>query len=525
MAEEEDAEKGGNFNKVTSEPREVIISKIDTGFGFNVRGQITEGGQMKSINGELYAPLQHVSAVLGGGAAEQAGLLVGDRILAVNGEDVEGATHKTVVDCIRSGGDKLQLLVIAAPQDVPVLRDSYHSDDSNDLNYDYTERRTLPISIPDYQTIDSGTDKFVVYNIYMSGKLLCSKRYSQFVDLHNSLKKQFLDFIFPKLPGKWPFSMSDQQLDNRRRGLETYIEKVSAIKVIAEHRYMQEFLASDEEPEALNQNGRVVQHLTKPNSKPEIRIQLPDRSICTVCVSPDSTAQQVYSLVTQKMDISEETAMAFSLFQLLEDKFIRLLLPDERVHEIYIENYTNGEVTCIVMKRWMFNTKLESRLCRDETALSYMFWEGADAVARGFIQVDEHNFELKALRDSAKADKEKQIQYLKVIRKLPGYGEIVFPFCKCDARKDGFVVISVGFRNLKLHACDNNGALEGNVIEFHWSNITTHDISHDLSSFYFQYEREGKKPRTIKVFTPHYVFLKSCIDKALEEINTVTAEF
>lgn len=83
MAEGEDAEKGGNFTKVTSEPREVIISKIETGFGFNVRGQITEGGQMKSINGELYAPLQHVSAVLGGGAAEQAGLLVGDRILAV----------------------------------------------------------------------------------------------------------------------------------------------------------------------------------------------------------------------------------------------------------------------------------------------------------------------------------------------------------------------------------------------------------------------------------------------------------
>lgn len=64
-------------------PRDVLIEKNENGFGFNVRGQVTEGGQLKSINGELYAPLQHVSAVLRGGAAETAGVIVGDRILAV----------------------------------------------------------------------------------------------------------------------------------------------------------------------------------------------------------------------------------------------------------------------------------------------------------------------------------------------------------------------------------------------------------------------------------------------------------
>lgn len=68
---------------VSSGPRDVIIEKNENGFGFNVRGQVTEGGQLKSINGELYAPLQHVSAVLRGGAAEGAGVIVGDRILAV----------------------------------------------------------------------------------------------------------------------------------------------------------------------------------------------------------------------------------------------------------------------------------------------------------------------------------------------------------------------------------------------------------------------------------------------------------
>ena len=73
-----------NFIKSGSTgPRVVNIYKTETGFGFNVRGQVSEGGQLRSINGELYAPLQHVSAVLEGGAAEKAGIRKGDRILEV----------------------------------------------------------------------------------------------------------------------------------------------------------------------------------------------------------------------------------------------------------------------------------------------------------------------------------------------------------------------------------------------------------------------------------------------------------
>jgi sorting nexin-27 len=64
-------------------PRVVKIYKSETGFGFNVRGQVSEGGQLRSINGELYAPLQHVSAVLEGGAAEVSGVKKGDRIIEV----------------------------------------------------------------------------------------------------------------------------------------------------------------------------------------------------------------------------------------------------------------------------------------------------------------------------------------------------------------------------------------------------------------------------------------------------------
>lgn len=72
-----------NLNKIPTGPRKIHIKKSETGFGFNVRGQVSEGGQLKFYNGEFYAPLQQVSAVLTGGAAEKAGLFKGDRILEV----------------------------------------------------------------------------------------------------------------------------------------------------------------------------------------------------------------------------------------------------------------------------------------------------------------------------------------------------------------------------------------------------------------------------------------------------------
>lgn len=64
-----------------------------------------------------------------------------------------------------------------------------------------------------------------VYNVYMAGRQLCSKRYREFAILHQNLKREFASFTFPRLPGKWPFSLSEQQLDARRRGLEEYLEK------------------------------------------------------------------------------------------------------------------------------------------------------------------------------------------------------------------------------------------------------------------------------------------------------------
>ena len=138
--------------------------------------------------------------------------------------NVEGSTHKQVVDLIKSGGDVLLLTVISVSSKVrsrsefrsPALISIFTFQEAERLEpqeetagysyIDYSEKRSLPISIPDYRMADKKGDKYIVFDIYMAGRHLTSRRYSEFVDLHNNLKREFLGFNFPKLPGKWPFA-------------------------------------------------------------------------------------------------------------------------------------------------------------------------------------------------------------------------------------------------------------------------------------------------------------------------------
>lgn len=141
----------------------------------------------------------------------------------------------------------------------------------------------------------------------MAGRQLCSRRYREFSNLHASLKKEFSGFNFPKLPGKWPFQLSEQQLDARRRGLEQYLEKVCAVRVIAESDSVQEFLTDSEDDLAA--------------SPVDIKIMLPDHEIVTVSVRKSANAQHVWDLLVQRAHLTSYTQQYFYLFEIVEYNF------------------------------------------------------------------------------------------------------------------------------------------------------------------------------------------------------------
>eukprot|EP00112_Aurelia_sp_Birch-Aquarium-sp1_P008600 Seg1951.8 transcript_id=Seg1951.8/GoldUCD/mRNA.D3Y31 product="Na+/H+ exchange regulatory cofactor NHE-RF2" protein_id=Seg1951.8/GoldUCD/D3Y31 len=80
-------------------PRLVEIKKNEKGFGFNLHGERGVVGQF-------------ISAVDDGGPAHKAGLCTGDRVVEVNGVNVEAATHGQVVTKIKESGGTAILLVV-----------------------------------------------------------------------------------------------------------------------------------------------------------------------------------------------------------------------------------------------------------------------------------------------------------------------------------------------------------------------------------------------------------------------------
>lgn len=181
-------------------------------------------------------------------------------------------------------------------------------DDTGGYSYiDYSEKRSLPISIPDYNVVTHNGERYITFNIHMAGRQLCSRRYREFSNLHTSLKKEFSGFNFPKLPGKWPFQLSEQQLDARRRGLEQYLEKVCAVRVIAESDSVQEFLTDAEDDSSA--------------SPVDIKIMLPDHDVVTVSARKSANAQHFWDLLVQRAQFTSYTQQYFYLFEIVEYNF------------------------------------------------------------------------------------------------------------------------------------------------------------------------------------------------------------
>ena len=226
---------------------------------------------------------------------------------------------------------------------------------NNSYRHDYSEKRSLPITIPNYQRVHVEGERFVAFNIHMAGRHLGSRRYSEFVRLDTLLREEFHDFQFPSLPSKWPFKMSEVKLDARRRGLEHYLEKVCAVKVIADCDAVQEFLMED------TGGGHL------PSVEVSLRVLLyADKSIM-LSVKRNADSVQVYRSVVQQLGVSPEAARYCALFEMVDGSFERKLHDGECPHSIYIQNYSSAASSCIVLRKWCFDVEMEKVLCeRDE---------------------------------------------------------------------------------------------------------------------------------------------------------------
>ena len=344
-------------------------------------------------------------------------------------------------------------------------------------------------------------EKYVVFNIYIAGRHLCSRRYREFVDLHNNLKREFVGFNFPRLPGKWPFAMSEQQLDSRRRGLELYLERVCAIRVIADSDILQDFL---------------TEHEDEISSSPyvDLKVIVLDDQLISLKCKRNSNAEEVFKLVAERIGLLPENWEFFFLFEIVDHSFERRVRPTEFPHSLYIGNYSTASATCLSLRKWLFHPRVEAELEMDPVALRIIFHQSLSQVNQGLVDAKDRLHQLKALQDAGKMR-----EYLSLVRGMDGYGGISFPHCLSDARKEGHVVPIVAFDALRLQACGEEGDLEAQVIQFAWETITQFEVEETSNAFLFKYRRPDKPDRTVRIYSQFYIYLFECFEKIQEEIG------
>ncbi len=102
---------------------------------------------------------------------------------------MEGSTHRQVVELIKAGGDKLILCVVSVhPMDADRLDPGTSDDNGSPFSIDYSEKRSLPITVPSWQWVSKDGDRHVVraYNFWAQNRLVQLK---------------FEPLIYPKIRG------------------------------------------------------------------------------------------------------------------------------------------------------------------------------------------------------------------------------------------------------------------------------------------------------------------------------------
>lgn len=116
---------------------------------------------------------------------------------------VEGATHKQVVDLIRTGEKELVLAILSLPaQEVDGLDSG--EDGSAPPNHDYSDKQALPISVPTYKHVEQHGERFVVRFTFRNNKICSSKKKKIFRNQvggrkkntpHEHFLKQLIDVV------------------------------------------------------------------------------------------------------------------------------------------------------------------------------------------------------------------------------------------------------------------------------------------------------------------------------------------
>lgn len=309
----------------------------------------------------------------------------------------------------------------------------------------------MHFSIPDTQEFqqDGSGSKFTGYNINVNGVFHCVVRYKQLHNFHEQLTKEFGQDKLPPFPPKKLFSLSSQELEERRIHLEKYIQIISQDYKIQNSQIFTGFFLN-------------AQHETQsaPGENVSLDVFLMNGHKITVNIVSTDQTDVVHEAVCSSISLNDDYVYYFGLFLVRKestgDNSIVRKLQDFESPYLSLKAANAQGVHRLVLRKSYWDPSLDDDLIEDRVAMNLLYVQATSDIDRGWVVVDkEHHRRLTALQQ-----KNSKKEFLRLARTLKFYGHLQFKPCTTDyPAANTEVIIHAGNKQITFHIMngDNKG--------------------------------------------------------------------
>lgn len=346
------------------------------------------------------------------------------------------------------------------------------------------------------------TGQFTAFHLHVNGTYHCTFRYSQLHTFHEELKREFKVLVPDTFPQKKLLSLSGEQLEERRYGMETYFQKISQEPAIANSEMFINFL--------LNAQKEVQVYCEEVNLTVYL---INGKAVGLDCLSTDQT-DEVLEAVCEQIGLTSELTYYFGLYLVQEAPrggvIIRCLQDFESP---YISLQRFGEKKGqLQLRKHYWNREIDEKMYGDKTALNLLYTQAVHEIKHDFLTVPN---ESRAALSAAKSSGNK-LEFLKVCRGMMGYSSMVWEGQLCnypvkDSKND--IIISFGELRMKLP--------DGKIVKFFVQRMRCWKICGSLATgldLGFHYLEAANQLVWINIKTPHAILISMCLQSVVDEL-------
>ncbi|XP_043495664.1 sorting nexin-17 [Polistes fuscatus] len=372
----------------------------------------------------------------------------------------------------------------------------------------------MHFAIPDTQELvdESNNSVYISYNIHINGLLHCTLRYRQLHSLHEELVKKFGPLL-PAFPPKKFFSLTVTQQEERRVGLEKYLQIIGQTSVIYSSELFIRFF--------FNAQHELVSGMWEEEPL-EVYI---DNSIQTFTFSSKLNSGQVVEKIVDPGYLGTYFSL-FIIAQKVGEKvdihtILRKLEDFESPVITYKRMLTSGIRIFLTIRKNYWTIKRSVKLLKNPITRRFLIQEiNADIANDRVIFPQDFCFAKYILDDKKRLS----------VRKLKYYGYLRFVPCLCDYPKSKSKV-TVGIGNNELNLCIDDGndtELSCKITRIRCWRITTLsnvpngigwiDNDHFNFELSFEYLFPDNKLQWITISSNQAILMSVCLQSMIDEL-------